>query len=43
MVSNEVNTENSNVSGSEDINTDTNPTLNSLVCLSELNMLMEGQ
>ena len=33
MASNEVNAENSNVSGSEDINTDTNPTLNSLVLL----------
>ena len=33
MASNEVNVENSNASGSEDINTDTNPTLNSLVLL----------
>ena len=33
MVPNEVNVENSNVSGSEDINTDTNPMLNSLVLL----------
>ena len=33
MASNEVNVENSNVSGSEDVNTDTNPALNSLVLL----------
>ena len=33
MASNEVNVENSNASGSEDVNTDTNPTLNSLVLL----------
>ena len=33
MASNEVNAENSNMSGSEDINTDTNPTLNFLVLL----------
>ena len=33
MASNEVNVEKSNVSGSEDVNTDTNPTLNSLVLL----------
>ena len=33
MASNEVNVENSNVSGSEDVNTDTNPMLNSLVLL----------
>ena len=33
MASNEVNAENSNTNGSEDINTDTNPMLNSLVLL----------
>ena len=33
MASNEVNAENSNASGSEDVNTDTNPMLNSLVLL----------
>ena len=33
MASNEVNAENSNVRGNEEVNTDTNPTLNSLVLL----------
>ena len=33
MASNEVNAGNSNMSGSEDVNTDTNPMLNSLVLL----------
>ena len=39
MASNEVNAENSNVSGSEDTPTDTNITIN-FFCWSELNMLM---